>query len=258
MPMGMIIGSRIALTIAVLGLWQLASGRWIPEWTISSPTEVSVRLYDFVASGEIWPHLSATLQSILIGYPLGVVVGVVLGYVLGRYRVLGQVLGPFIIGIKGVPTLAFAPLFIVWFGIGLTSKVAIVMFTTFFFCFFNTYAGLRHMDEDFVSFARLLGAKGSTLSFGVILPAISPDIFTGIRSSAPLSVIGATIGEFVAARAGIGVYVRQAASVLDMAGTFVGVIILVLLVLMLDIITSRIEQVALNWMPKRERGRRAA
>lgn len=258
MPKGVIFGSRIALIIAVLGLWQVASGRWIPAWTISSPTEVAERLYDFVASGEIWPHLSATVQSILIGYPLGVLVGVVLGYVLGRNRVLGQVLGPFIIGVKGVPTLAFAPLFIVWFGIGLMSKVAIVMFTTFFFCFFNTYAGLRHMDEDFVSFARLLGAKGATLSFGVILPAISPAIFTGIRSSGPLAVIGATIGEFVAARAGIGVYVRQAASMLDMAATFVGVIVLVLLVLMLDFITARIEDGVLNWMPKRERGRRTA
>src|SRR5690606_30822063 len=133
-----------------------------------------------------------------------------LGYLLGRYRILSDLFEPVIVALYGTPKMAFAPLLVLWFGIGIHSKIALVVLLSFFTNFFNTYSGTRQLDEDYVKFARLMGARGSMVLRRVILPAISPHIMTGIRSSVPLAFIGVIVGEFLAARAGLGLYIRSA------------------------------------------------
>lgn len=243
---------RGLLGIVIIVLWQWISGNWIEAWLISSPLRIAEHLWAVVASGEIWPHVIATVTAVAIGFPLGVISGIMFGYLMGRYRLLAELLGPYLMGLYGIPKVGFAPLFIIWFGIGVSSKVALVILISFFFNFFNTYAGMRYMHGDIIRYAQLLGAKGSRITLKVIIPAISPYIMTGIRSSVPLAVIGVVTGEFIAATAGLGLYMRQAVSLLDMTGTFVGMIFLFFLVVILNDLTERLERRVLKWMPEHE------
>src|ERR1041385_1963434 len=192
---------RIAFVGGFFLLWEIASQRWIDAFLISSPSRILKSMIAGFSSGELIQHCWVTLQEIAIGFPAGVILGIGLGYAFGRSRLLAEVFEPIIIALNGIPRTALAPLFIVWLGIGIWSKVGVVFLLTFFLNFFNTYAGMRQLDQEYVDLARLMGARRWKLTFRVILPAISPYVFTGIRTSIPFAVIGAIVGEFVERRA---------------------------------------------------------
>jgi ABC-type proline/glycine betaine transport system permease subunit len=173
------------------------------------------------------------------------------GLALGS-RFLAEIFEPIIIAINGIPRTALAPLFIVWLGIGIWSKVGVVFLLVFFLNFFNTYAGMRQMDTEYVDLARLMGVRGWKLTFRVILPAISPYIFTGIRTSIPFSVIGAIVGEFIAATEGVGFFIRLSAGIFRTADVFVGIIVLMIMVIVMDKVADLIEKRALRWQSQTE------
>ena len=175
-----------------------------------------------------------------------------MGYWFGRSRFLAEIFEPIIIAINGIPRTALAPLFIVWLGIGIWSKVGVVFLLVFFLNFFNTYAGMRQMDTEYVDLARLMGVKGWKLTFRVILPAISPYIFTGIRTSIPFSIIGAIVGEFIAATEGLGFFIRMSAGIFRTADVFVGIIVLMIMVIVMDKIAGLVERRALRWQTQTE------
>ncbi len=152
---------------------------------------------------------------------------------------LAEIFEPIIIALNGIPRTALAPLFIVWLGIGLWSKVGVVFLLTFFLNFFNTYTGMRQMDHEYVDLAGLMGVKGWKLTFKVIFPAISPYVFTGIRTSIPFAVIGAIVGEFVAATEGVGFFIRMSAGIFRTADVFVGIIVLMIMVIIMDKVAER-------------------
>ena len=243
---------RIILLGAVLLLWEWVSGRWLEAWVISSPSEITLKLNDLFYSGEIWPHLNATLISLAIGFPLGVISGIAVGFLLGRYRELANLLEPFIFGVHGIPKVVLAPFFILWLGIGLSSKVALVILLSFFHNFFNTYSGLRQLDDDLIKYGRLMGAKGGMIVYGILLPAISPHLMTGIRTSMPLAFIGVAVGEFIAARAGLGLYIREAVSLFDTTAAFAGVTVFFVLIVFTNSLLARLERRVLRWLPQRE------
>jgi len=165
---------------------------------------------------------------------------------------LADIFEPIIIALNGIPRTALAPLFIVWLGIGLWSKVGVVFLLTFFLNFFNTYTGMRQMDQEYVDLASLMGVKGWKLTFKVILPAISPYVFTGIRTSIPFAVIGAIVGEFVAATEGVGFFIRMSAGIFKTADVFVGIIVLMIMVIIMDRVAEWIERRALRWQSQTE------
>ena len=243
---------RVILLGGVLGLWEWVSGRWVEVWVVSSPTQITLRLSEMFSTGEIWPHLSATLSSLAIGFPLGVISGIALGFLLGYYVGLSQLLEPMIVGLHGIPKVVLAPLFILWLGIGLSSKVALVVLLSFFHNFFNTYTGLRQLDDDWIKFSRLLGARSWMIVFGVMLPAISPHIMTGIRTSMPLAFIGVAVGEFIAAWAGLGLFVREAVNLFDTTSAFAGVAVFFVLIVFANSLLVQLERRLLRWLPKRE------
>ena len=246
----------ILLRVAIVGgfflLWEIASERWIEAFLISSPSRILTSLIAGFRSGELVQHCWVTLEEIAIGFPAGVILGIALGYAFGRSRLLAEVFEPIITALNGIPRTALAPLFIVWLGIGIWSKVGVVFLLTFFLNFFNTYAGMRQLDQEYVDLARLMGARGWKLTFRVILPAISPYVFTGIRTSIPFAVIGAIVGEFVAATEGVGFFIRQAAGLFRTADVFVGIIVLMLMVVVIDKIFELIERRALQWQSHSE------
>ena len=244
------------LRIGIIGgfflLWEIASGKWIEPFLISSPSRILMSMIAGFRSGDLIQHTWVTFQEIAIGFPVGVILGIALGYAFGRSRLLAEIFEPIIIGLNGIPRTALAPLFIVWLGIGIWSKVGVVFLLTFFLNFFNTYAGMRQMDQEYIDLARLMGAGRWKLTFKVILPAISPYMFTGIRTSIPFSVIGAIVGEFVAATEGVGFFIRQAAGLFRTADVFVGIIVLMLMVIAMDKVAELIERRALQWQAHSE------
>jgi NitT/TauT family transport system permease protein len=244
--------ARFAIIGGFFALWELASGRWIEPFLISSPSRIFTSLFNGFRDGDLFQHTWVTFVEIAIGFPVGAISGIALGYAFGRSRLLAEIFEPIIIALNGIPRTAVAPLFIVWLGIGLWSKVGVVFLLTFFLNFFNTYTGMRQMDQEYVDLASLMGVKGWKLTFKVIFPAISPYVFTGIRTSIPFAVIGAIVGEFVAATEGVGFFIRMSAGIFRTADVFVGIIILMIMVIIMDKIAAVIEKRALRWQMQTE------
>ncbi len=243
---------RVAIIGGFFLLWEIASGRWIEPFLISSPGRIFTSLIAGFRDGDLLQHTWVTFEEIAIGFPVGAISGIALGYAFGRSRLLADIFEPIIIALNGIPRTALAPLFIVWLGIGLWSKVGVVFLLTFFLNFFNTYTGMRQMDHEYVDLANLMGVKGWKLTFRVIFPAISPYVFTGIRTSIPFAVIGAIVGEFVAATEGVGFFIRMSAGIFRTADVFVGIIILMIMVIIMDKIAEMIERRALRWQTQTE------
>ena len=246
---------RLGIISGFLLLWQIASGRWIEPFLISSPSRIFSALIDGFQSGDLLQHTWVTFSEIAVGFPLGALTGMAIGYCFGRSRLLAEIFEPIIMAINGIPRTALAPLFIVWLGIGIWSKVGVVFLLVFFLNFFNTYAGMRQMDLEYVDLARLMGVKGFKLTFRVILPAISPYVFTGIRTSIPFSVIGAIVGEFIAATEGVGFFIRMSAGIFRTADVFAGIIVLMIMVILMDKIADLVEKKALRWQSQTQQVR---
>lgn len=243
---------RTAMILGFLILWEIASGRWIEPFLISSPSRIFSSFITGFTAGDLLQHTWVTFLEIAIGYPIGAITGIALGYSFGRSRLLAEIFEPIIVALNGIPRTALAPLFIVWLGIGIWSKVGVVFLLTFFLNFFNTYTGMRQMDQEYVDLARLMRVRGLKLTFRVILPAISPYMFTGIRTSIPFSVIGAIVGEFIAATEGIGYFIRLSAGIFRTADVFVGIIVLMFMVIVMDKIAGRVERRVLRWQKQSE------
>jgi len=243
---------RVAIIGGFFLLWEIASGRWIEPFLISSPSRIFTSLIAGFQSGDLLQHTWVTFEEIAIGFPVGAISGIALGYAFGRSRLLAEIFEPIIIALNGIPRTALAPLFIVWLGIGLWSKVGVVFLLTFFLNFFITYTGMRQMDQEYIDLARLMRVKGWKLTFKVIFPAISPYLFTGIRTSIPFAVIGAIVGEFVASTEGVGFFIRMSAGIFKTADVFVGIIILMIMVIIMDKIAELIERRALRWQTQTE------
>jgi NitT/TauT family transport system permease protein len=243
---------RSSIVIGFLLAWELASGRWIEPFLISSPSRILSSLFTGFSSGDLLQHTWVTFLEVAIGFPIGAITGIALGYGFGRSRLLAEVFEPIIIALNGIPRTALAPLFIVWLGIGLWSKVGVVFLLTFFLNFFNTYTGMRQMDQEYVDLAGLMGVRGWKLTLKVIFPAISPYVFTGLRTSIPFAVIGAIVGEFVAATEGVGFFIRMSAGIFRTADVFVGIIVLMIMVIIMDKIAEAVERRALRWQTQKE------
>ncbi|WP_395308465.1 ABC transporter permease [Mycobacterium sp. AMU20-3851] len=245
-------GLRYGVITLVLISWQLASGRVMASYLISSPVEVAQSFISGITDGELLRHTAVTLGEIALGYPIGAFIGVCTGFLLGSSPLLARAFQPIVTALFGIPIIALAPLIVVWLGIGYASKVGIVALLVFFLTFFNTYSGLKNMDRQFVDLARLMGADQRTVILKVVLPTITPSIFAGLSIALPQSVIAATVGEFIAASEGLGYMIRRAAGVFDTPTLIVGALVLMLLVLAANAVLSVIERRVLVWKPQKE------
>ncbi len=235
--------------VVMLLFWQWASGRLIRPVYVSRPTDIAARLVDLFATGEIWPNLAVTGQELVLGYLAGVVTGVLAGVLLGRAPRAARVIEPYLMGFYGIPKIALAPLFVIWFGIGLWSKVALAGTMVFFLVFYNVYAGMRTVDRDLVNLVRVLGASPRQLDRHVYLPAAAPFIILGMRMAIPYAVIGVIVGEFTSSISGLGMFINYASSTYDPAGVFAGIAILLVFVVGAGAVATRIEHRVLRWRP---------
>lgn len=243
---------RIIIGLVFFISWELASGRLVREAFVSKPSKIVTLLWEITVDGTAWFHLGRTAQEFGIGYVVGAAVAVLVGTVLGRSDLLAAVFEPYLIAFYSIPKISLAPLFVIWFGIGVESKVAVVALSAFFMTFVNTFSGMKNINEDYVSIVRIMGAKRRQVFLRVLLPAASPSIILGLRSAVPYAIIGAIIGEMIASNRGLGFYIVQAAGYLNTTALFAGLTILVTLVMVVNFGLGFAERRILVWKPTKE------
>jgi len=238
---------RLAIVVVLVVAWQLCSGRLVPTYLISSPTAVAERLYDLFKSGTVWPDIGITTQELVSGYVIGVVGGIVVGVLLGSSRIAAALIEPLLAALNSVPKIALAPLFLLWFGIGLGSKIAIAAMTVFFVMFYNVYMGMGTVPKGLVNTLRIMGAGRWVMVRQLILPQLSVPILAGLKAGVSFAMIGVVVGEFVAADSGLGYYVRNSTDLFDSPGVYAGIILLMLLVLVGVGLVTLLERRLLRW-----------
>lgn len=243
---------RLLFGLLLLSLWELSSGRFIDPFWISSPSRVSLYLWKVIADGSIFGHLAITLYETFTGFFIGALAGIGFGFLLARRETLAQVLDPYIVAFNGIPRIALAPIFIIWFGIGPTSKVILVVIVVFFLTFFNTYSGVKGVDIELKNILRIMGASERQILWKVTIPATVPWITTGLKLSVPYALVGAVVGEFIAASKGLGYLINYNTSLFSTTGALGGIFVLALVVVLCNEVINRAEAYLLRWRPREE------
>lgn len=239
--------------LAALLLWQIVI--WIgsfPAFILPSPSQVGVRFVQTIRDGSLLRNTLATLMEVLAGLALGVSVATVLGYLLARSLALERVLSPYIVASQAIPIVAIAPLLVIWFGPGISSKILICALIVFFPVLVNTVVGVRSVPEDLRDLMRSLQATRWQTLKSLEMPAALPVFLGGLRIGATLAVIGAVVGEFVGAKSGLGFMVNVGRGVYDTALVFVAIFTLIAMALILYGTVSLIEHRLLGWQQRPE------
>lgn len=244
----LLIPMQIVLLIALLGLWEGAAraGLIDPNWT-SSPSLIAAKFWASLTTGELIYHTRVTITEALAGLVVGVVVGVALGIVLGVTRHVGMLFEPFIVALNSLPRVALAPLIVMFVGIGFASKFLLAFSLVVVPVMINTYEGIRSIDPLLVNVMRVLGAKRWQMFLKLLLPNCIPWIFSAMRVSISFAIIGAIVGEFISARAGIGYMIDSAAGGFDTTGILMPLFVLMILAFLLDRLFLIVSGRLLRW-----------
>jgi NitT/TauT family transport system permease protein len=238
---------QVLIVVVTLGLWEWMSGALHAEFWISKPSLVVEALITWWQSGQLGSDLQLTLTEAGGGFLLGSIAGGLVGFVLGWVRRLGDLLEPFVLSLYTLPKIALAPLFVLWFGIGSTNKIMFSAMLVFFMVFFTTYQGVRQVDRELVENARMLGASRWGIWTKIAVPYSAVWVFTGLRIGLPYALIGAIVGEFVAAEAGVGFRIKEATSFFNTAAVFAGLIVLMVISMVLLGALKLVEMRVLRW-----------
>jgi len=216
---------------------------------VSQPTTLGAQLYDWVRSGFILRHLVVTLEETLLGFALGTLLGVMVGFAFAQWGTLARIFDPLMVALNAMPRVVLAPLFILWFGLGLLSKVVMVISLVFFVVFFSTFTGIREVDRDLVHNARILGATPRHLVRHVLLPSALTWIFASLRTSVGFALIGAVVGEYLGSHEGMGYVISYAESMFNATGVLAGLIVLMAAVIVIDVALTRLDRRFSYWKP---------
>jgi NitT/TauT family transport system permease protein len=245
----------IVPAIVIVGAWEFGAHFLFDPRFIGQPSDIMRYLFDEVARGEIWTDAAITCWEVMLGYVIGAVTGGAVGFALGFRQRLARIIEPYILIFSAIPKIAIAPIIIIALGIGTQSKVAIVVSMVFFLMFYAVFSGVKQIEPDFIHQARIMGANRSEVLAYIVIPAIAPNIFDGLKTSIIFAVIGALIGEFIAAKAGLGFYILNASGAFNINGIWVGVILIVGLVFILTTAIGIAERRVLRWLPDLDAGR---
>jgi NitT/TauT family transport system permease protein len=226
---------------SVLG-WEVASRTVVDPFWISSPALVFQRLYNLAVRGDLLWHAQMTIWQAVLGLLLGLVVGIALGVLLARSPRLAQAVDPFLMALYSLPRIALAPLFILWFGIGLLSKVMMVFSFVVFIFLLNTVQGLREVDRDLIDLMRSMRASPSFIARRVQFPSMVPWLIAAARISIGLALIGSVLGELLGANQGLGWYVEFSGGRLDTTGVFAGLTALMFIAVAMNWAVSLLER----------------
>jgi NitT/TauT family transport system permease protein len=244
---------RVVLVVVWLGSWEIAARTVIDPFFYSRPSAIWDKLVvwftEGTSQGSIWSNILITLEEAVIGFVLGTLVGVVLGVVLGRSRFLADVLAPFIKGANAIPRIVLASLFVIWFGLGLSSKVATAFVLVFFAVFFNAFQGAREVDKVLVDNARILGARRWDLMRTIVLPSATSWITASMHVAFGFALIGAVVGEFTGADKGMGLLINKSQGNFDAPGIYAGMLVITVIALVAEWLITKLENRLTSWRP---------
>ncbi|MFD8500734.1 ABC transporter permease [Amycolatopsis sp. NPDC059657] len=244
---GAVLAAQLGLAAAIAAGWEFGGA---DEFFFSKPSDIAGQIVRWFTSGTIWEHLGITLAEAALALLIGTAAGLLVGFVLARFRFLGAVFDPFIKVLNAVPRVVLAPIFLLWFGLGVWSKVAFGVTLVFFLVFFNTYQGVRDVEKVLVDNARMLGATEGQLTWHVLLPSALGWIFSSLHVSVGFAIVGAVVGEYLGSSAGVGYLISQAEGTFDTTGVFAGMVVLAAVVLLVDLAVGLLERKLLRWKPE--------
>jgi len=217
----------IASVTAFLLFWEFSVNlNWVNPLFTSSPSRIAATGFEMFRDGSIYPDLLVSAQEFVLGFGLAVLVGVPLGILMGWYSRLNAVLDPFVNALYAMPRIALMPLIIIWFGIDIWAKIAIIFLSSVLPILVNTMTGVRTMERDFVKVARSFGASDGQLFKTVALPSSVPNLLTGLRLGLGHALIGIVVGEMYGASAGIGFMMQTAGATFQTDKVMVGIVII--------------------------------
>jgi NitT/TauT family transport system permease protein len=246
---------RLLVLVLILALWQAGSAIFGTYW-LSTPWATIVKFFAGLGSGELIWQSGYTIEEALLGALLGGVPAVLLPFALRRQAVLIAILDPFMVGGYGAPKLAFAPLFILWFGIGTESKIVLVASVVFFIVYFTTLSGVRALDAKLVQMAQLVGANERQIARHIVFPGAVPSIFAGFRIALPYAIGAAVIAELISSNRGLGYLVQVGAMNFDITQVFAAILAATLIVHAMNWVVDGSERILLRWRPASGAGMR--
>jgi NitT/TauT family transport system permease protein len=240
---------RLIVFLVLLAAWQGGS-MVLGNYWLSTPWNTVSRFFASLWNGELVFHGSYTINEALIGSVIGGIPAVLLPFILRKRPIAVAILDPFMVGGYGAPKLAFAPLFILWFGIGIESKIALVAAVVFFIVYFSTLSGVRALDLKLVQMAQLVGASERQVGRHIVFPGAVPAIFAGFRIAVPYAIGGAVIAELISSNRGLGYLVQTGAMNFDTTQVFVAILAATLIVHAFIAVVDLTERFLLRWRPR--------
>lgn len=245
-----VVATQVAIILALLLIWELGvRSAVIDSFFFPAPSALIGRIKEWMSTGDFWTDVGITLVETILSFVVGIAIGTALGIWLGLSPFAADVVQPFIKMFNAIPRILLGPIFVIWFGLGLTSKVALGVTLVLFVAFFNTFQGVREVNPVVLANARLLRASKSSLLRHVYLPSATTWILSSLRVSVGMAVMGAVVAEYLGSSAGLGHLIAQAEGVLDATGVFAGIIVLSAFVIALDAVVDRAEKRLLVWRP---------
>ena len=241
---------QILLLVGVFAVWHvLTATEILPPFFFGKPLVVLEKAWEWFASGKIYRHLGITLLETALAFVAGTLLGLVVGLWLALSPMASALLDPYIKAANSMPRVILAPIFAVWFGLGIWSKVALGVTLVFFIVFFNVYQGVKEVSPVVLANARMLGASARDLLRTVYLPSATSWVFSSLHTSVGMAFVGAVVGEYLGSAAGVGYLILQAESVFDINTVFAGILVLTAFALALDGLVSVAEKRLLVWRP---------
>ncbi len=233
---------------AVIGVWELGSRLgWIGPIILPSPSEAFAAFAELVRSGQLWLHLSASLNRLIQGWVYGTILGILVGFAAGLFSLARAGIVPLVAAIFPIPKIALLPLFIIWFGIGEESKIATILFGTFFPTVISVYGGVDNVDRGLIRMGQSFGLSWSSIVRKIVLPGAMPAILSGFRISTSIAIILLVAAEMIGAEHGVGAYVLLAGNLMAMDQLVAGVALLSMMGLVVSWILGRVERALLRW-----------
>src|SRR5947207_7235807 len=252
---------QVVLFLAFLAFWHVATSPTLlpplyfddpnkAAFFFGEPLKVFERTWEWFTSGSIYAHLWVTLVETALAFVIGTVSGLAMGLWLALAPTAAALLDPYIKALNSMPRLILAPIFAVWFGLDIASKVALGVTLVFFIVFFNVYQGVREVSFTVVANARILGASDRQLLRHVYVPSAMSWVFASLHNSVGLAFVGAVVGEYLGSSRGVGYLILQAAGTFDINAVFAGIVVLTIFALLLDWVVTLAERRLLVWQPR--------
>ena len=242
---------RVGFAVAFLGAWEvLARLQIIEVFFFGQPSGIADQIWRWItngtARGPLWEQVAVTLEETILGFSIGVVLGVIFGILLGRNRDVADVFGPYIKGANSMPRVVLGSIFIIWFGLGLWSKVALAVVLVFF----NAFQGVREVDRNLLANARILGASPRRITTDVIIPSALSWIIASLHTSFGFALVGAVVGEYLGSIKGLGLLIATAQNTFNPNGVFAAMAILAAVALLAEAGVTALENRLIRWRPQ--------